>query len=177
MPRKSNKEQATPWPIVLSEDERRLRMNDIYFHLKNARITNNAQVARDLNICQETVGRYMQDPPLEFALKYAYLYGADILEMYPELVWLRDHWLKEFQQHLDLIESAAEIQNPDMIRELIKVCRDGLAVYLNPELLVNVRKIQGKALKNIQELKAQGEKRRKRDKPYRAARYKLNAHS
>lgn len=149
------------WPTILTNEERVRRFIKVYQRNRKLGVTNNHITARDMKVSRTYVSNRMNEPTVLYTLKYAYLYDIDPLEIFPELIWLRDRWVKEFQEHLTLLKQAANLKNPNLILELVEACEYGLTMYLNPELLGEMKKLQGESI-NLIALAQKGQKRRKK---------------
>jgi hypothetical protein len=164
------------WPTILSNQERVKRFLDVYHKNRALGITQNDITARDMGLNRSTVSKQMADPSILFTLKYCYLYELDPLEIFPELIWLRDRWLKEFQDHLELLKQAAQLKNPSLIIELVEACEYGLSLYLSPELIGEMKKLRGEAI-NTLALAKKGQSRRKKHETRLEARLRQNEES
>lgn len=139
---------AVPWESVLTPEERGIR---IYNASRILRFTENvtySSIANEMKMSRPSVSKNMNNPSILFAIKFDYLYGVDVLEVFPELGFLRDRWLEEFKDHLELLRAAADLQNPQMIKELVDACLQGVALYSSPELVQEMKRLRGEAVVN-----------------------------
>lgn len=163
-----------PWPNILTQEERSERLAKIYYKLKSQGITANDKTAADIGVHPGTITKYSYNPPLPFVLKYCYLYEIDPLEIYPELIWLRNLWLGDFENHIRLLKQAVALDNSALLIELIEACEYGLSLYLNPEVVNRMTtNITGESKEAIA-IANKGKARRKRHESTLQARHRQN---
>ncbi len=160
---------VVPWESVLHPEERGVRIYNASRILRFTENITHEAIAKDMKMSRPNVSKNINNPSIMFALKFDYLYGVDILEVYPELGFLRDRWMEEFQDHLELIKAAADLKNPEMIKELVEACEHGVALYSSPELVQEMKRLRGEAVVNAVKAGVQ-DARRDRLETYQEAR-------
>ena len=158
-----------PWPQVLTPEERGVRIYNASRILRFKEGITYKAIGANLNMSGANVSYLMNKPTLTFAIQFDYLYGVDLLEVYPELSFLRERWMHEFQEHLNLIKLAADLKNPEMIKELVEACEHGVSLYSSPEVVEEMKRLRGEAVINAVKAGVQ-DIRRERNETYQEAR-------
>ncbi|MBL4703948.1 MAG: helix-turn-helix transcriptional regulator [Flavobacteriales bacterium] len=153
--------KPVPWPTVLTLEERGIRLYEASWQLRHDNNLSYEAMGKDLGMSGSTVCKHFKEPSIEFAIKCDYLFGVDLLEVYPELGFLRDRWISELRDHLELIKAAADLNNPKMIKELAEACEFGIARYSSPELVQEFKRLRGEAVVNAVKAGVQGERRQR----------------
>lgn len=76
---------------------------------------------------------------LGFVLDIAYLFNKDPTDVFPELLWLRDIWMQDFQMMINAAKQAAEAGELLAVRQMLEAMKTGSEAYpFEPEQELNL---------------------------------------
>lgn len=150
-----------PWTQLLKRKDRSDRLRKYTRYFKLAKGMSFRSLAEDLSISRAKISHLIRNPSVEFAIGMDYLYGVDCLEIYPELHFLRDRWMEEFADHLNLLTEAAKRGEHEAVIELAEACKLGISLYSSPDLVLDIKRIKGEAVVAHEEAEIQSKRQNK----------------
>lgn len=93
-----------------------------------------ALLGRSPDEVRTVASRNTVEPPFGFVLDFCFLFQIDPLEIYPELVWLREIWMQDFKVNIEATKRALDEGNPLVTRECLDALERGAARWESPEV-------------------------------------------